>query len=159
MIRGPEFSLLSLVSLPPRRFPVPVAFLADAGSDEKNTFVPPPPRSVEVVFPVVGPVTVYLGMPGQTVFYTRTEVRARVKGFLEAAIEATKLRFRTVMMTALSFILGVIPLLIATGAGSESQKVIGTAVFGGMIAATFLSLAVVPMLYYVVEMVKERVRK
>ncbi len=70
-------------------------------------------------------------MPGRTVSYARTEVRARVKGFLKATIEAAKLRFRAVMMTALSFILGVIQLLIATGAGSESQKVIGTAVFGG----------------------------
>jgi multidrug efflux pump subunit AcrB len=50
----------------------------------------------------------------------------------------------------------VIPLLVASGAGSESQKVIGTAVFGGMIAATFLSLAVVPMLYYVVQTLVER---
>jgi multidrug efflux pump subunit AcrB len=86
-------------------------------------------------------------------------LREEGKTVLEAAIEATKLRFRAVMMTALSFILGVIPLLIATGAGSESQKVIGTAVFGGMIAATFLSLAVVPMLYYVVQTVVERVGK
>lgn len=84
-------------------------------------------------------------------------LREEGKTVLEAAIESTRLRFRAVMMTALSFILGVIPLLIATGAGSESQKVIGTAVFGGMIAATFLSLAIVPMLYYVVQTVKERV--
>jgi HAE1 family hydrophobic/amphiphilic exporter-1 len=61
------------------------------------------------------------------------------------------------MMTALAFILGVIPLLVASGAGSESQKVIGTAVFGGMIAATFLSLAVVPMLYYLVQTLVERI--
>ena len=58
-------------------------------------------------------------------------------------------------MTAFSFILGVIPLLIATGAGAESQKVIGTAVFGGMLAATVLSLAAVPMLYYVVQRMAE----
>ena len=83
-------------------------------------------------------------------------LREEGKSVLEAAMEATKLRFRAVMMTALSFILGVIPLLIASGAGSESQKVIGTAVFGGMIAATFLSLAVVPMLYYVVQSLVER---
>lgn len=83
-------------------------------------------------------------------------LREEGKTVLEAAIESTRLRFRAVMMTALSFILGVIPLLIATGAGSESQRVIGTAVFGGMIAATFLSLAIVPMLYYVVETLKER---
>ncbi|MBL9160449.1 MAG: efflux RND transporter permease subunit [Verrucomicrobiales bacterium] len=86
-------------------------------------------------------------------------LREKGKTVLEAAIEATKLRFRAVMMTALSFIFGVIPLLIASGAGSESQKVIGTAVFGGMIAATFLSLAVVPMLYYVVQTAVERVEK
>ncbi|MBU6178625.1 MAG: efflux RND transporter permease subunit, partial [Verrucomicrobia bacterium] len=79
------------------------------------------------------------------------------KSVLEAAIESTRLRFRAVMMTALAFILGVIPLLVASGAGSESQKVIGTAVFGGMIAATFLSLAVVPMLYYLVQTLVERI--
>jgi len=83
-------------------------------------------------------------------------LREEGKTVLEAALEATKLRFRAVMMTALSFILGVIPLLIATGAGSESQRVIGTAVFGGMIAATFLSLAIVPMLYYVVQTLAEK---
>ena len=59
-------------------------------------------------------------------------LREEGKTVLEAALEAMKLRFRAVMMTALSFILGVIPLLIATGAGGQSQKFIGTAVFGGM---------------------------
>jgi HAE1 family hydrophobic/amphiphilic exporter-1 len=73
----------------------------------------------------------------------------------DAAIEATRARFRAVLMTAFSFILGVIPLLIATGAGAESQKVIGTAVFGGMIVATVMSLAAVPMLYYVVQRTAE----
>jgi RND family efflux transporter MFP subunit len=51
--------------------------------DEKNTFVPPPPLEVEVVTPQVGPVTVYLEMPGRTVSFARAEVRARVKGFLK----------------------------------------------------------------------------
>ena len=74
----------------------------------------------------------------------------------EAAIEATQLRFRAVLMTAFSFILGVIPLLIASGAGAESQRVIGTSVFGGMILATCLSLAAVPMLYYVVQMTSNK---
>jgi multidrug efflux system membrane fusion protein len=50
---------------------------------EKNTFVPPPPLEVEVVHPQVGPVTVYLEMPGRTVSFARAEVRARVKGFLK----------------------------------------------------------------------------
>jgi multidrug efflux pump subunit AcrB len=81
--------------------------------------------------------------------------REEGKSIFDAALTATRLRFRAVLMTAFSFILGVIPLLVATGAGAESQKVIGTAVFGGMIMATVLSLAAVPMLYYVVQMTAE----
>jgi HAE1 family hydrophobic/amphiphilic exporter-1 len=73
----------------------------------------------------------------------------------DAAVEAVRLRFRAVLMTALSFILGVIPLLVASGAGAESRKILGTAVFGGMLIATFLSLAMVPMLYYVVQRISE----
>jgi HAE1 family hydrophobic/amphiphilic exporter-1 len=73
----------------------------------------------------------------------------------DSAVEAVRLRFRAVMMTALSFVLGVIPLLIASGAGAESRKVLGTAVFGGMLAATLVSLAAVPMLYYVVQRISE----
>ncbi|MEM6280134.1 MAG: efflux RND transporter permease subunit, partial [Verrucomicrobiota bacterium] len=81
------------------------------------------------------------------------------KSVFDAAIEATKLRFRAVLMTAFSFILGVIPLLIASGAGAESQKVIGTSVFGGMLVATLVSLAAVPMLYYVVQTLVNRFAK
>jgi HAE1 family hydrophobic/amphiphilic exporter-1 len=73
----------------------------------------------------------------------------------DSAIEAVKLRFRAVMMTALSFVLGVLPLLVAQGAGAESRKILGTAIFGGMCAATVLSLAVVPMLYYIVQRLSE----
>jgi len=73
----------------------------------------------------------------------------------DAAIEAVRLRFRAVMMTALSFVLGVLPLLIASGAGAESRKILGTTVFGGMIAATLMSLVVVPMLFYVVQSITE----
>lgn len=74
-----------------------------------------------------------------------------------SAIEAVKLRFRAVLMTALSFILGVIPLLIASGAGSASRQILGTAVFGGMLAATALSLIVVPMMYFVIQTVVEKI--
>ncbi|MDF1859738.1 MAG: multidrug efflux RND transporter permease subunit [Verrucomicrobiales bacterium] len=81
------------------------------------------------------------------------------KSVFDAAIEATRLRFRAVLMTAFSFILGVIPLLIASGAGAESQKVIGTSVFGGMLVATALSLAAVPMLYYVIQTLSEKFSK
>ncbi|MDF1823665.1 MAG: multidrug efflux RND transporter permease subunit [Verrucomicrobiales bacterium] len=83
-------------------------------------------------------------------------LREEGKSTFDAAIEATRMRFRAVLMTAFSFILGVIPLLIASGAGAESQKVIGTAVFGGMLVATAVSLAAVPMLYFVVQSLVER---
>lgn len=75
----------------------------------------------------------------------------------DSAVEAVKLRFRAVLMTALSFILGVIPLLIASGAGSASRQILGTAVFGGMLAATLLSLIVVPMMYFVIQTVVEKI--
>lgn len=81
------------------------------------------------------------------------------KSVLDAAIDATRLRFRAVLMTAFSFILGVIPLLIASGAGAESQKVIGTSVFGGMLVATAVSLAAVPMLYYVIQTLSDKLSK
>lgn len=68
----------------------------------------------------------------------------------EAALDAAKLRFRAVLMTAFSFILGVIPLMLSTGAGAISQRVIGTTVFAGMIVATVISLLFVPMLFMVV---------
>lgn len=74
----------------------------------------------------------------------------------DAAVEAVRLRFRAVMMTALSFLLGVIPLLIASGAGAESRKVLGTTVFSGMLTATILSLVMVPVLYFVVQWLVEK---
>ena len=68
----------------------------------------------------------------------------------EAAMDAAKLRFRAVLMTAFSFIFGVIPLMLSSGAGAISQRVIGTTVFAGMIVATVISLLLVPMLFMVV---------
>lgn len=76
----------------------------------------------------------------------------------EAAIEAARQRFRAVMMTALSFLLGVIPLLAASGAGAASQKAIGTAVFGGMLAATLVGVILVPVLYVVMQTLREWVK-
>jgi HAE1 family hydrophobic/amphiphilic exporter-1 len=85
------------------------------------------------------------------------EQRDHGKSAFEAAVSAAKLRLRAVLMTAFSFILGVIPLLLASGAGAESRKIIGTCVFGGMLVATAVSLVAVPMLYYVVQRVVDRV--
>ncbi|KMY68890.1 hypothetical protein AAU61_04755 [Desulfocarbo indianensis] len=67
----------------------------------------------------------------------------------QAAMEAARLRFRPILMTAFSFILGVIPLLVATGAGAGSRVALGTAVFGGMLAATSLGVILVPSLFVI----------
>ncbi len=74
----------------------------------------------------------------------------------EAAITAARLRFRAVLMTAFSFILGVIPLLVATGAGAVSRQTMGATVFGGMLCATIISLLVVPCLYSIIQRTSER---
>ena len=78
------------------------------------------------------------------------------KSIFDAAMSSAKLRFRAVLMTAFSFILGVIPLLLASGAGAESRKVLGATVFGGMLVATVASLIFVPMLYYIVQNLSEK---
>lgn len=68
----------------------------------------------------------------------------------DAAISAAKLRFRPILMTALSFVLGTSPLLIATGAGASGRQSIGTTVFGGMLLATFVGVFFIPLMYVVV---------
>ena len=72
------------------------------------------------------------------------------KGLVESALESARLRFRPILMTAFAFILGVVPLLTATGAGAEGRKVMGMAVFAGMLVATILGVLLVPMLYVLV---------
>ncbi len=74
----------------------------------------------------------------------------------EAAMEAARIRLRPILMTAFAFILGVVPLVLASGAGANSRHSLGTAVFGGMIFSTFLSLAIVPVLYVLIERLRER---
>jgi HAE1 family hydrophobic/amphiphilic exporter-1/multidrug efflux pump len=68
----------------------------------------------------------------------------------QAAIEAARLRFRPIIMTSMAFILGVVPLVFATGAGAASRQSIGTGVFGGMLAATFLAIFFVPLFFVLV---------
>jgi hydrophobe/amphiphile efflux-1 (HAE1) family protein len=84
--------------------------------------------------------------------------RRREEGLeiVEAAMEAARLRLRPILMTAFAFILGVVPLMVATGAGAASRQSIGTTVFGGMLAATILTLAFVPVFYAVIEQWRER---
>ncbi|MHC4552074.1 MAG: efflux RND transporter permease subunit [Planctomycetota bacterium] len=75
---------------------------------------------------------------------------------MEAAIAAARLRFRPILMTALSFVLGVVPLVIATGAGAVSRRALGTAVFGGMLAATVIGVFLMPVFYVVVQRMTEK---
>ncbi|WP_147820990.1 efflux RND transporter permease subunit [Salidesulfovibrio onnuriiensis] len=71
-------------------------------------------------------------------------------GVLEAAMEAARLRFRPILMTSIAFILGVVPLVVASGAGAAARQTLGTSVFFGMIAATCLGVLVVPFLFWAV---------
>jgi len=77
----------------------------------------------------------------------------------EAAIEATRRRFRPIVMTSFAFILGVVPLVFAFGAGAASQQAIGTVVFGGMLASTLLAIPFVPVFWVLLERVNQRLRK
>jgi len=77
----------------------------------------------------------------------------------DAAIEATRRRFRPIVMTSVAFILGVVPLLIAFGAGAASQRAIGTVVFGGMLASTLLAIPFVPVFFVLMERLSERLRR
>ncbi|MDP2027103.1 efflux RND transporter permease subunit [Sulfuriferula sp.] len=78
------------------------------------------------------------------------DLQAQGMSLAESTLEAVRLRFRPIIMTSLAFILGVLPLVIATGAGSAAQRAIGTGVMGGMITATVLAVFLVPVFFVVV---------
>ncbi|HQS31816.1 MAG: multidrug efflux RND transporter permease subunit [Polaromonas sp. 39-63-203] len=78
------------------------------------------------------------------------DLQAQGKGVIESALAAAHLRFRPIIMTSMAFMLGVLPLAIATGAGSASQRAIGTAVIGGMVTGTALAVIFVPIFFVVV---------
>ncbi|WP_330872758.1 MULTISPECIES: efflux RND transporter permease subunit [unclassified Pseudomonas] len=77
--------------------------------------------------------------------------RQQGMGIFESALEASRLRFRPIIMTSLAFVLGVMPLVTSSGAGSASRHSIGTGVLGGMLAATVLAIFLIPMFYLLVE--------
>jgi HAE1 family hydrophobic/amphiphilic exporter-1 len=83
------------------------------------------------------------------------QLREGGKGIVEAAMEAGRLRLRPILMTAFAFILGTVPLMVASGAGGGSRQSIGTTVVGGMLAATIFGLALVPVFYAVIERLRE----
>jgi len=78
------------------------------------------------------------------------QLRAQGRTIADAAVEAAKIRLRPILMTSFAFILGVVPLVLATGAGKAGRISVGTTVFGGMIAATTLNLIFIPLLYVIV---------
>ena len=86
------------------------------------------------------------------------EQRRHGKEIVAAAVEAARLRFRAVMMTSFAFIAGLVPLVIASGAGAATIRAVGTAVFGGMVAASFIGIFVIPGLYVLFQNLRERVK-
>ncbi len=84
------------------------------------------------------------------------ELHEQGKGIVEAAIEASRMRLRPIIMTSMAFILGVLPLAISSGAGSGSQHAIGTGVIGGMITATVLAIFWVPLFFATVSAIGDR---
>jgi multidrug efflux pump len=78
--------------------------------------------------------------------------------FFDAAVEASRIRLRPILMTSFAFIMGVFPLVIATGAGAESRQILGTAVFSGMLGVTFFGLLLTPVFYVAVQNLSLRLR-
>jgi HAE1 family hydrophobic/amphiphilic exporter-1 len=83
------------------------------------------------------------------------DLRKNGMSIVDAAVGASRLRFRPILMTSFAFILGILPLVHATGAGAASRQALGTAVFGGMIAATVLAVFFVPVFYVVMQRLSE----
>jgi multidrug efflux pump len=75
---------------------------------------------------------------------------------VQAAVEAAKLRIRPILMTSLAFDLGVIPLMVATGAGANARINIGYTVFGGMLTATLLAIFFIPLFYVTIIKIRDR---
>jgi hydrophobic/amphiphilic exporter-1 (mainly G- bacteria), HAE1 family len=87
------------------------------------------------------------------------QLRGRGVPLVESAIQAATIRLRPILMTSLAFILGVVPLVVATGAGENGRHSVGTTVFGGMIMSTFLNLFFIPVLYLIIEGWREHGKK
>jgi multidrug efflux pump subunit AcrB len=113
------------------------------------------------IYTQIGIVTL-IGLSAKNAILIVEFARERVEhglSFRQAAMEAAELRLRPILMTSFAFILGVLPLVIATGASSAARRSLGTAVFGGMIASTLLSVLVVPVLFVVIEGLANRRRE
>ncbi|HET6935894.1 MAG TPA: multidrug efflux RND transporter permease subunit [Candidatus Angelobacter sp.] len=87
------------------------------------------------------------------------QIRQRGKSIVESAIEAAVLRLRPILMTSFAFILGVVPLYIATGAGAQGRRSVGTTIIGGMVVSTVLNLFFIPALYVILESLLSRFKR
>jgi multidrug efflux pump len=81
------------------------------------------------------------------------------QGLHEATLQASKIRFRPILMTSLAFILGVVPLVLAAGAGAEMRRSLGTAVFSGMIGVTLFGIFLTPVFFYALMWLAQRRKK
>jgi HAE1 family hydrophobic/amphiphilic exporter-1 len=79
------------------------------------------------------------------------QLRKRGRSIVDAAIEAAELRLRPILMTSFAFILGVLPLAFATGAGQSGRQSVGTTIIGGMLVSTLLNLLFIPVLYVMLQ--------
>jgi len=83
--------------------------------------------------------------------FAKMEAEKGERSLIEATLEGARLRLRPILMTSFAFILGCVPLAIAQGAGSIARQVMGSTVIGGMLAASFIAIFIVPVTFYVVE--------
>ncbi len=86
------------------------------------------------------------------------QIRKQGKSIVDAAIEAAELRLRPIMMTSFAFILGILPLVFATGAGALGRRSVGTTIVGGMLVSTLLNLVFIPVLYVIVSSMLARIK-
>ncbi|WP_437192542.1 efflux RND transporter permease subunit [Planctomicrobium sp. SH527] len=86
------------------------------------------------------------------------ELRAKGQTIIDAAVNASRMRFRPILMTSFAFILGVVPLVLANGAGAAGQRALGTAVFGGMLASTLLAIFFIPIFFVIFQWLDEKFR-
>jgi HAE1 family hydrophobic/amphiphilic exporter-1 len=91
--------------------------------------------------------------------FAKREYEERGKSIEEAALTGARIRLRPILMTAFAFILGCVPLWTASGSGAVSRRILGTAVIGGMLAATLIEVFVIPVSFDVVEKLSHRVKR
>ena len=120
-----------------------IAVAAGGCGDASRAAAPTPPPVVKVEPVVERDVPISAEWVGTLVGYINAQIRSRV-------------RLRSILMTAFAFILGVLPLVISTGAGANSRRILGTTVVGGMLAATLVAIFIIPVTFYVSERFRRR---